>query len=277
MAEADKMTPEVEKKEDAKPVAAEDDTKQDGDKDKKGKRSKGEGKSRTRTGSGPTAFNGYRLNVKNLSDETKDADQLKALFAAHGALTDAQVKTREDGSSRGIGFVVYEKEEDAKKAIEALHDKEIGGKKLDVKPAERRPDEGQDWGKGKGKGKAMMQQYMAMQQAYWSAFAQYGSASQGEQKPGEESIMPGSYVGVLKHKLRYGTRTSYIMCAETQQQLQCDVHIERTDIPEGIKEGDKIKFTVATMYKPWTWDKQQQTYLQLPARGYPKAHTAVKA
>lgn len=136
----------------------------------------------------------------------------------------------------------------------------------------------------KAKAKDLMQQYndTAWQQAYFSAYAQYWDSatanySGGSQNPGEECTLPGSYVGVLKHKLRYGRKISCLVCDETRQYLDCDVNIEKADIPEGVKDGDKVQFTVATMYRPWTWDDQTQSYLQLPVKGYPKAKTATKA
>merc|ERR1712031_97132 len=79
-------------------------------------------------------------------------DQLRELFAPCGNVVGAEVKVREDGKSRGFGFVIMSSEEEANKAISEMNNKEVNGKPLNVSPAERRPqEEGDDQGKGKGK------------------------------------------------------------------------------------------------------------------------------
>lgn len=116
----------------------------------------GKGKGKWEAYSGPEGSgNGYRLNVKNLSSETNSAETLRALFEPFGNVLDAQVKAREDGSSRGFGFVILSNEHEANQAMEQLDNRAVGGKSLSVSPAQRRqPAEVEAAAKGgKGKGK----------------------------------------------------------------------------------------------------------------------------
>lgn len=83
-----------------------------------------------------------RLYVGNLSYNTTDAG-LKDAFAQVGPVEEATiVMDRMTGRSRGFGFVVVN-DEDAAKAIEAWHNKELDGRSLIVNearpPAERPP------------------------------------------------------------------------------------------------------------------------------------------
>jgi len=118
--------------------------------DRKEKKGKGKGK-----GKGKSA-GGYRLNVKYLPKEIATSDKLKELFAPFGAVSDAEVKLKDDGSSRGFGYVVLPSEAEGQKAIEALDGKEIGGKRLVVAVPERRPDDAKGLDKGSGKGPAQV-------------------------------------------------------------------------------------------------------------------------
>lgn len=77
------------------------------------------------------------IYVGNLSWGMSDQD-LENLFAEHGSVTSAKIITdRMTNRSRGFGFV--EMSEGAEKAIEALNDSEIEGRKLVVN--ESRPRE----------------------------------------------------------------------------------------------------------------------------------------
>lgn len=243
--------------------------------------------------------------MKNFTKEIAcNADKLKALFEPHGAVTDAQIKTRDDGKFLGLGYIVFSSEEDAKKAIGAMHEKEFDGKKLSVVPAVRRVDDSDKdhWsgyynsfsltkGKGKGKGKAMMQQYFAMQAAYSAAYSQMWSASMAGGNTDEkrvsndndssvapavpnEQVAPGEYTGTLKHRMRYGQKKSYIVSPTTYQYYGADIHIEKETIPTGAKDGDSIKFTVAAAYGQAKWD-DKSGWTTPYARGYPKAKTAL--
>ncbi len=63
-------------------------------------------------------------------------DELNEIFAAHGTVVSAVIiKDKFSGRSKGFGFVEYESEEEAKAAVEALHDSEIGGRKVTVNEA----------------------------------------------------------------------------------------------------------------------------------------------
>ena len=77
------------------------------------------------------------IYVGNLSWGMSDQD-LENLFAEHGTVTSAKIITdRMTNRSRGFGFV--EMSDGAEKAIEALYDSEIEGRKLVVN--ESRPRE----------------------------------------------------------------------------------------------------------------------------------------
>lgn len=69
------------------------------------------------------------------------ADQdLERLFAAHGAVTSAQViSDRYTGQSKGFGFVEMS-ESDATAAINALNGKSVDGRSLTVNEAKPRED-----------------------------------------------------------------------------------------------------------------------------------------
>ena len=82
-----------------------------------------------------------RLFIGNLSWDATPAD-LEALFGEVGTVTSANIITdRESGRSRGFGFVEMENDEEARTAIERLHDYEFMGRPLTVneaRPRERR-------------------------------------------------------------------------------------------------------------------------------------------
>lgn len=264
-----------EAKADAEPKVEDAEPKDGSPKRKKGA-GKGKGKSKDKgkgdkgkgaysAFSGPTgAGSGYRLNVKNLSEEMANSDKLKELFAPFGTVSDAQVKTREDGTSRGFGYVVLKDEAEGEKAIKELNGKEFGGKALSVGPAERR--EGGDDGKGgKGKGKkgkdaamgwAQQQAYAAQYMSYmWAMQQAYMQQWSGGQDSGAGSGDP-EYEGSLKsisEKNGYG----FIVCGETYRLYNRDVYIDKEILPEGAKPADRLKFTVA-----------------LNAKNHPKAKTA---
>ena len=97
-----------------------------------------------------------KLYVGGLPYETTE-DQLQDIFKAHGTVVSARVITDKfTGRSRGFGFVEMSSGEEAGHAIEALHESELGGRKLAV--SEARPQErrsgfgGGDRGGGSGGG-----------------------------------------------------------------------------------------------------------------------------
>ena len=83
-----------------------------------------------------------RLFVGGLPYSVNDR-QLEELFAPKGIVTSATVITdRETGQSKGFGFVEFEKDEDADKAIAELNGTEVEGRKISVsvaRPREERP------------------------------------------------------------------------------------------------------------------------------------------
>jgi RNA recognition motif-containing protein len=65
-----------------------------------------------------------------------DTEGLRQLFAAFGDIVDAKViMDKYSGKSKGFGFVEFANEEDAKKAIAAMNEKEVDGRKIIVNVA----------------------------------------------------------------------------------------------------------------------------------------------
>ena len=81
----------------------------------------------------------YKLFVGGLPFATTD-DELRELFAAHGTVASATVvKDRDNGRSRGYGFVEFEDDDEGKAAEKALNGTEVGGRTISVDMA--RPKE----------------------------------------------------------------------------------------------------------------------------------------
>jgi RNA recognition motif-containing protein len=81
------------------------------------------------------------------------ADDLLALFQAHGTVARAQVITdRETGRSRGFGFVEMNDDGEAQKAIEALNGADFKGRPLTVNEAKPREERSGGGGGGGGRG-----------------------------------------------------------------------------------------------------------------------------
>jgi len=73
-----------------------------------------------------------KLYVGNLPYKVT-SDELKSLFSEFGEIVDAVViSERDSGRSKGFGFVEFNTLEEAKKATEAMNQKEIDGRKLVV-------------------------------------------------------------------------------------------------------------------------------------------------
>lgn len=79
------------------------------------------------------------IYVGNLSYRMTEAE-LKEAFAPFGEVKRAKiVKDRDTNRSKGFGFVEMDNDDEAQKAIDALNNKEVGGRVLRVN--ESRPKE----------------------------------------------------------------------------------------------------------------------------------------
>jgi cold-inducible RNA-binding protein len=96
-----------------------------------------------------------KLFVGNLSFKTTE-NELQDAFAAHGTVLETNLMMdRATGRPRGFGFVTMSTPEEAEKAIQELHGKDLDGRALTVniaKPREERPGGGgggrRDYGGG---------------------------------------------------------------------------------------------------------------------------------
>lgn len=76
-----------------------------------------------------------KLYVGNLPYSTTDAD-LRELFAAAGAVATATIiMDKMSGRSKGFGFVEFENDDEAQKAIDMFNGKDMGGRPLTVNEA----------------------------------------------------------------------------------------------------------------------------------------------
>ncbi len=92
-----------------------------------------------------------KLFVGSLSWNTDD-NGLQEAFSVFGEISEAKVITdRDSGRSRGFGFVTFEDDEAADKAIAALNDTDLDGRTIRVNVAEdKRRDGGGGGGGGRG-------------------------------------------------------------------------------------------------------------------------------
>lgn len=80
-----------------------------------------------------------RLYVSNLNYETNE-QEIRAAFEAFGPVSDVKIITdRETGRARGFAFVQMSTNEDAREAINQLHDSMLGGRSIRVAVANPRP------------------------------------------------------------------------------------------------------------------------------------------
>lgn len=95
-----------------------------------------------------------KLYVGNLPFSMSD-ESLTEVFASHGQVQSAKIITdRQSGRSKGFGFVEMASEEDANKAIEALHGQNVEGRNIVVnvaRPQEDRPRRSFDGPRGGGR------------------------------------------------------------------------------------------------------------------------------
>lgn len=82
------------------------------------------------------------MYVSNLSFRIGE-QELSDLFTQHGEVASVKIITdRETGRSRGFGFVVMENDDEAKNAMNALSNYELGGRNINVSEARQREDNG---------------------------------------------------------------------------------------------------------------------------------------
>jgi RNA recognition motif-containing protein len=94
-----------------------------------------------------------KMYVGNLSYDVTQ-EELKALFEAHGAVSDVFiVKDRESGRPRGFAFVTMEEKSAMDAAIEALNGEEFMGRNLAINEARPREDRPRGGGGGYGGGR----------------------------------------------------------------------------------------------------------------------------
>jgi len=75
------------------------------------------------------------LYIGNLDYSTTE-DELRTLFAAHGAVESTTVvRDRDTGQPRGFAFLEMTNDEEAEKAIQALNGTLLGGRTLTVNEA----------------------------------------------------------------------------------------------------------------------------------------------
>ena len=92
-----------------------------------------------------------KLFVGNLSFKTTE-NELQDAFSQFGTVTEANLMMdRMTNRPRGFGFVTMSTAEEAEKAIEGLHGKDVGGRALTVNIA--RPREERQGGGGGGGGR----------------------------------------------------------------------------------------------------------------------------
>ena len=81
-----------------------------------------------------------KLFVGGLPYSTKD-NELEELFANYGTVVSASViQDKISGRSKGFGFVELETAEEAQAAIDALNDKEFGGRNIAVSLAREKTE-----------------------------------------------------------------------------------------------------------------------------------------
>lgn len=70
-------------------------------------------------------------------------DEMRDLFTEFGTITEATLITdRATGRSKGFGFVTFENDEEADKALQEMQGKEVGGRTIvvnEARPMEERP------------------------------------------------------------------------------------------------------------------------------------------
>ncbi|KAI8926602.1 hypothetical protein BC831DRAFT_500713 [Entophlyctis helioformis] len=81
--------------------------------------------------------------VKNI-DASVDQAAFEELFKPFGPIVSCALMVNEEGKSREFGFVNYETHDDARRAVEEMHEKEIAGKQLYVGRAQKKAEREED-------------------------------------------------------------------------------------------------------------------------------------
>jgi len=93
------------------------------------------------------------IYVGNLSYDSTE-EELRSLFETYGQVDSVNIiKDKYSGRSRGFGFVEMPNDEEAAAAIEGLHEKDFGGRQLNVNKAKPRNDRGGGGGRRGGGGR----------------------------------------------------------------------------------------------------------------------------
>jgi len=96
---------------------------------------------------------GRKLYVGNLPYETGESD-LQTMFAQIGPVESVQVmRDMATGRARGFGFVEMSNEDDARKAVTELNERQLNGRALTVNEARPKPagSRGGDFGGGRSR------------------------------------------------------------------------------------------------------------------------------
>ncbi|XP_053926529.1 protein boule-like [Cuculus canorus] len=72
-------------------------------------------------------------------DFKTDENELRKLFTQYGSVKDVRIVTDRTGASKGYGFITFETQEDAQKILQETKILNYKGRKLDVRPARRKP------------------------------------------------------------------------------------------------------------------------------------------
>ncbi|XP_056378390.1 polyadenylate-binding protein 1-like isoform X2 [Hyla sarda] len=72
--------------------------------------------------------------------ENMDDERLKELFCKYGPTVSVKVMTDQNGTSKGFGFVCFEKHEDALRAVEEMNGTDVNGKAIYVGRAQKKSE-----------------------------------------------------------------------------------------------------------------------------------------
>jgi polyadenylate-binding protein len=84
-------------------------------------------------------FTGVNLFVKNLDDNVDD-EKLREAFTPFGTISSAKVMSDEKGTSKGFGFVCFDSQEEATKAVSEMNGHILANKPLYVALAQRKEE-----------------------------------------------------------------------------------------------------------------------------------------